>query len=187
MKKIMVLIAAGMMVLSIHESQAQRFSVATNMLEWASLGTMNIEGSYSVSRRWSIVAGARYNPFSFRKAIPEKQFQLRQQSYSIGARIWPWHTWSGWWFAGKGRYQEYNFGGIISSETSEGDRAGVGLYAGYTHMLGPHLNIEFGLGVWGGLDWFRTYTCQICGVMVDEGRKTFVMPDDVMISLVYIF
>ncbi len=181
------MIALGLLSLGGAECMAQRFSVSTNLLDYASLGTMNVEGSYSVSRRFSITACARYNPFTFRKSVPEKQIRLRQQSYGIGIRMWPWHTWSGWWFAGKARYQEYNFGGLVSRETSEGDRAGMGLYAGYTHMLGPHFNIEFGLGVWGGVDFFRTYSCQVCGMTMDEGRKAFVLPDDLMISLVYVF
>ena len=119
--------------------------------------------------------------------MPEKQIQLRQQSYSVGLRVWPWHTWSGWWFAGKGRWQEYNFGGILSPETNEGDRYGFGLYAGYTHMLASHFNLEFGLGAWAGIDFYKTYSCQVCGITLDSGRRSFVLPDDVMVSLVYVF
>ncbi len=170
------------------DCRAQRFSLSTNLLDYVSLGTLNVEGSYSVSRRFSITAGARYNPFVFRKAQPERQFQMKQQSYSIGFRMWPWHTWSGWWFAGKGRYQEYSFGGLMNNpETQEGDRAGIGVYAGYTHMLGPHFNIEFGLGLWGGLDFYRKYSCQVCGKTLAQGKKGFIMPDDALISLVYVF
>ncbi len=182
-----ILIIAGLLVLASAECRAQRFSLSTNFLEWASLGTMNVEGSYSISRRVSLTAGARYNPFTFRRANPERQFQLRQQSYSLGVRMWPWHAGAGWWLAGKGRYQEYNFGGIVGRKTREGDRAGLGLYAGYTHMLSSRLNLEFGLGVWGGLDFYKLYSCQVCGITLDQGRKGFLLPDDVMISLVYVF
>ncbi len=179
--------AAGLLSLCGNICMAQRFSVSTNLLDYAALGTMNVEGSYSLSRRFSLTAGVRYNPFTFRNGLPEKQFQLRQRSCGVGIRMWPWHTWSGWWFASKVRYQEYNFGGLVSPGTSEGDRVGMGLYAGYTYMLSPHFNMEFGLGAWGGLDFFRRYSCQVCGVTVDEGRKAFLLPDDVMISLVYVF
>lgn len=166
---------------------AQRFSVSTNLLGYAALGTMNAEISYSVSRRFSITAGAVYNPFTYRKDVPDKQLQLRRRSASLGIRMWPWHTWSGWWFAGKGKYQEYNFGGLVSPETKEGDRVGLGLYAGYTHMLGPHFNLEFGLGAWAGMDFYRKYSCQVCGVTLEDDEKPFVLPDDIMISLVYVF
>ncbi len=187
MKKIVALVIALVFSLSALECRAQKFSLSTNFLDYLALGTLNMEASYSISRKYSLMLAARYNPFTFAGSDPEKQFQLRQQSYAMGVRMWPWHTWSGWWFAGKLRYQEYNFGGLLSRRTSEGDRAGLGLYAGYTHMLGPHLNIEFGAGFWGGADFFRTYSCQVCGITEDEGTKAFILPDDIMISLVYVF
>lgn len=167
--------------------KAQKLSVSTNVLDYACLGTLNAEVSYAFSRHWSFVAGARYNPFTFRNDEPERQFQLRQQSYAAGVRLWPWHIWSGWWFASKIRWQEYNSGGIISRRTSEGDRIGAGLYVGYSHMLAPHLNMEFGVGVWSGADLYCTYSCQTCGLTVDQGRRMFVLPDDIVISFAYVF
>jgi hypothetical protein len=185
MKKI--IIAAILFLAMSHGGAAQTFSVSANVLDYLCLGTMNADVSYSLSRRWSITAGARYNPFTYRRGDPDKQFQMRQQSYSIGARLWPWHTWSGWWFAGKLRYQEYSFGGIRSPETREGDRFGAGLYAGYTYMINPHFNIEVGLGVWSGLDIFRCYSCPVCGLTLQKGNTHFILPDDIMISFAYVF
>lgn len=166
---------------------ARKFSVSTNLLGYAELGTMNVDASYAISRRLSLTAGVRYNPFTFYKGDADRQFQFRQQSYSVGVRLWPWHTWSGWWFAAKGRYQEYNMTGILSRSTSEGDRLGAGLYCGYTLMLSDHFNLEFGAGAWGGLDIYRTYDCPVCGVTVDEGKRGFILPDDIMISVAYVF
>ncbi len=188
MRNKLIISLLGFLLLFGGECRAQRFTVSTNLMDYLFLGTMNVEGSCSVSRRFSITAGARYNPFIFRAETPERQVQMKQQSYSLGVRMWPWHIWSGWWLAGKARYQEYNFGGLMNNpETQEGDRAGLGFYAGYTYMLGPHFNLEFGLGFWGGFDFYRKYSCQVCGVTVDEGMKGFVRPDDAMISLVYVF
>lgn len=178
---------AVLLVLWCIPSVAQKFSVSTNVLGYLSLGTMNADVSYAVSRRWSLTAGVRYNPFTFRSSDPEKQFQHRQQSYALGARLWPWHIWSGWWFASKVRYQEYNSGGLISAETSEGDRFGAGVYAGYTYMVSPHVNLEFGAGVWAGKDHYSRYSCQRCGVTVSKGEEFFVLPDDIMVSVVYVF
>lgn len=187
MKRFAIILAVAAFAISSLKSEAQTVSLSTNLLDYACLGTLNADVSYSLSRRWSVTAGARYNPFTFRKGDPDKQFQLRQQSYSLGARLWPWHTWSGWWFAGKLRYQEYNSGGIRSLETREGDRFGAGLYAGYTYMLTSHLNIEFGLGLWSGLDVYRCYSCPVCGVTLESGKAHFILPDDIMISLAYVF
>ena len=187
MKKCLKLICIIMFAVFCHDAGAQTFSVSTNLLGYARLGTMNMDASFAVSRRWSLVAGARYNPFTFRAGDPERQFQSRQQSYSVGMRVWPWHIWSGWWFAGKIRYQEYNTGGIISPVTEEGDRFGAGLYSGYTQMLTPSLNIEFGVGLWGGMAAYRKYECPVCGPIVQEGNKFFIRPDDIIIALVYVF
>ena len=186
MKKLILSLAVLLSALSSFEAEAQRFSLSTNILGYSCLGTLNAECSYSVSRYWSLTLGAEYNPFTFRKG-QEDQFQLRQQSYTFGARLWPWHTWSGWWTEGKIQYQEYNYGGIVSRLTEEGDRTGVGLYAGYTYMASPHFNIEFGLGGWTGSDLFRKYSCQHCGSLQDSGRRWFVLPDDIMINFVYVF
>lgn len=183
MKKIYLLLSA--LVLSCSTVSAQKFSLSTDLLGYAALGTMNLDASCALSRRWSLVAGIRYNPFSYGSG--DEQFQLRQQSYSFGARLWPWHIWSGWWFASKIRYQEYNMGGIMSSETEEGDRLGAGLYSGYTYMLSSHFNIEFGLGLWAGIDKYRRYSCPKCGITVGDGDRGFILPDDVTVSLVYVF
>lgn len=166
---------------------SQNTAISTNMADYAMLGTMNIALSHSASRHWSLEAGAKYNPFSFNEGDAEKQRQNRQMLFSAGVRYWPWHVFSGWWFSGKAQYQEYNQGGILSRETSEGDRFGGSFGAGYTYMLRKHLNLEFGLGMWAGYDSFVTYDCPRCGVSVDSGKKFFLLPNDIILALTYVF
>ena len=168
-------------------ANAQNLSISTNLIDYASLCTLNLESSYAVSQHWSISASARYNPFTFNKGDADNQFQYRQQSYALGARFWPWHSFSGWWISGKVRYQEYNWGGILSRETEEGDKVGLGLSGGYTYMISRHFNVEFGLGAWAGRAWYKKYSCPVCGLTVDNGRKWFLFPDDFMISFAYVF
>ena len=175
-RKIMIL--SVVLMCACMSCRAQQFSLSTNILDYACLGTVNVDASYSVSRRWSLSAGARYNPFTFMKGDPDTQMQLRQQSYAVGARLW---------LGSKMRYQEYSFGGVWSDETTEGDRCGLGLYVGYTHMLSRHFNLEFGLGCWGGIDFYRRYSCPVCGLLMSAGRKLFILPDDLMISIAYVF
>ena len=186
MRRLFMICAACLTLISM-PSYAQSVSVSTNLIDYACLGTLNIEASYSLSQHWSLTACARYNPFTFRKGEADRQFQYRQQSYAFGARFWPWHTFSGWWLASKLRYQEYNHGGIFSRDAEEGDRGGIGLSAGYTYMISRNLNVEFGLGAWSGMSWYRRYSCPVCGLTVEKGRKWFLLPDDVMISLAYVF
>ena len=168
-------------------TRAQKMSLSVNLLECANLGTLNMDASYALDRHWSLTFGARYNPFTYHEGNPDRQFQYRQQSYAAGVRLWPWHIMSGWWFAAKFRWQEYNAGGMFSQQTREGDRYGGGLYAGYAHMLTPHLNLEFGVGMWAGADVFTVYSCPSCGLTLKSGVKGFVLPDDIMLALVYVF
>ena len=182
-----ILIIPAVFLLYCLPSAAQRFSFSTDLIGYLCLGTINADVSMSLSQKWSLTAGARYNPFSFLSDDPERSYQLRQKSFSMGARMWPWHNASGWWFATKLRYQEYNMGGIISRETREGDRFGAGIYSGYTHMLSTHLNIEFGVGLWSGIDFYRKYSCPSCGLTLESGKGIFFLPDDIMISLAYVF
>ena len=148
---------------------AQRFNISTNLMEYANLGTLNLDVSYGVARNWSVGAGVRCNPFKF-ESERRGVFFNRQQSYSVGARYWLWHINTGWWFGSKLRFQD-----------------GVGMYAGYSYMIFPHFNIEFGLGMWGGGGSYRSYSCPVCGITVGEGNKMFILPDDGMIALVYVF
>lgn len=183
MKKIIatatLVLAAGLAL------AAQEVSLSTNLADYAALGTMNMEATYGFARHWSVNAGVKYNPFSFGEG--EKAMQLRQRAVSAGARFWPWHIYSGWWMGAKLQYQEFNEGGIVSPETSEGDRYGGGLAAGYSRMLGKHFNLDLGLGMWAGYSVYTTYACQVCGHKVDSGSRFFVLPNDVILGINYIF
>lgn len=165
---------------------AQRWSASSNVADWARLGTMNAEVSYSLARHWSIAAGAKYNPFTFGDSGPE-QIQSRQRVFALSGRFWPWHVWSGWWMAGKFQYQEYNRGGLGSPETEEGDRIGGSLSGGYAYMLTPHINLDFGLGLWSGYAKSVTYACPKCGRRLAENNGIFLLPDDILVSIALIF
>lgn len=168
------------------EADAQRFNISTNLLEYANLGTLNLDASFGVAKNWSVEAGVRYNPFSYESAR-RGVFYNRQRSLAVGARYWLWHLNSGWWLGSKLRYQEYSSGGWRSAGAEEGDRYGVGMYAGYSYMIFPHFNLDFGLGLWGGGSAYRRFSCPVCGVTEAEGGRAFILPDDLLISLVYVF
>lgn len=166
---------------------AQRMSVSTDIAGYADFGTLNAELSCSVSRHWSAVAGVRYNPFMFKAGDDNHDVSSRQRSFSAGGRYWLWHVYSGWWFGGKLQYQEYNRGGIRGPETREGDRYGAGISGGFTYMLSRHFNFEVSAGLWGGYDVFRVYDCPVCGLTDSEGRGAFLLPNDISLSISYLF
>lgn len=186
MQKKLILLLLCALCLSHFSASAQKLSVATNAVDYMYFGTLNAEGQFALAQHWSLSAAFRYNPFTF-KNNTDDQFQNRQRTFSLGSRYWTWNTFSGWWFSLKGQWQEYNEGGVASLETSEGDRFGAGLGAGYTLMLNKHFNIDFGLALWGGWETYTVYACPNCGRIMDEGSRTFFKPNEALISLLYVF
>lgn len=182
MKKLFITFCLAMSVLSL---RAQELALSTNFADYAELGTLNLEASYGVARNWSVSAGAKYNPFTYK--IKGNAVQSRQRSFSAGVRYWPWHIFSGWWFSAQVKYQEYNRGGISSPVTFEGDRFGAVLGTGYSYMLAPYLNLELGLALWSGYDIYTRYACQSCGKKTGEGGKYFILPSDILLGLTFIF
>lgn len=164
---------------------AQRFQVGANALDLACLGTLNAEFDVAVDRHWTVGVSGKYNPFLY--GDYPRRFALKQRSATVSARWWPWYVYSGWWVSGSARWQEYNMGGIMSPRTEEGNRYGGGVTAGYSHMVSQHFNVEFGLGIWGGVKRYTVYACPTCGEKLESGVKTFVLPSDAVVSLYYVF
>ena len=184
------------MCISAAAATAQTWAVAVNAADAVELGTIGVEGSAAVGQHWSVHANAKVNPWTFGKvnkgdALFQEpnpdQKQNRKQVYAIGARWWPWNVYSGWWIGGKGQYQEFNYGGLLAETSREGDAFGAGFSGGYSLMLKEHWNLDFGLGFWTGWMKYTTYACPSCGKVVDEGQKWFILPNEAILSLVYIF
>lgn len=184
MMKRFITVFAGLVV-SCLPLLSQNISVATNLPDWANMCTFNLQAGYALSQHWSLDAGVKYNPFSFGDDSDARQ--SRQRSVSAGARWWPWNVYSGWWGAAALRYQEYNTGGFETSRTREGDRMGAAIKGGYAMMLTPYLNLDFGLGVWGGYDVYTVYACPRCGRVVADGAGYFFKMSDIIVALSFIF
>ena len=201
MKKLVVVFLCIM--LGAFTAMAQRWAVAVNAADAIDLGTISVEGSAAVSQHWSLHAGAKVNPWTFNKhntwnglfSEPDPdQKQSRKQVYAVGARWWPWNVYSGWWVGGKAQYQEYNRGGLrlpigVGNDggAEEGDAFGAALSGGYSLMLKEHWNLDFGLGVWGGWTKYRKYEYPENGKLIEQGHKWFFLPNEVILSIVYIF
>ena len=166
---------------------AQDFSLSTNLMDYVSLGTVGAEFSVGAGRHISINASARVNPWTFHKGDANRQMQNRHQTYAAGIRCWPWHIYSDWWISCMAQYQEYNRGGVYSQRTEEGDAWGLSVGAGYSIMLHEKVNLDLGLSAWGGRKTFVTYACPSCGKITGEGSDWFLMPNEITISIAYIF
>lgn len=174
-------------MLSPLDLKARDYAVSSNILQYADMLTLNAEVSVSMSRHWTLGAGALYNPFRFKVGKEGRDISRRQRTFYGGGRYWPWHVYSGWWVFGKAQYQEYNSGGLFKPETKEGDRYGAGLSLGYTYMLTPYLNLELGAGFWGGVDIYKVYSCPVCGITEGSGKKIFFLPDNILLALSFVF
>ena len=163
-----LLAAAGLAMALCLSASAQQWSVQTNLVDYANFGTLNIEGGMLTQNSAE---------------------SARQQLFGAGIRWWPWHVYSGWWAGTRLQFQEYNRGGINPKDkrTSEGDRYGLGLSGGYSYMINPHLNLDIGVGFWGGWDRYTTYSCPVCGLVLDKGDRAFILPNDILLALVYVF
>ncbi|MBR0255694.1 MAG: DUF3575 domain-containing protein [Bacteroidales bacterium] len=177
--------------------QAQVFSLSTNVLDWANLGTINAQAGLAFSQHLSLHAGARYNNWNFGSAEKGTAFQNRARSALLGLRYWPWNVYSSWWVSARAQVEEYNRGGLLKRPlTEEGLAAGVGLGVGYSRMLSRHWNLDLGLGGWFGKAWYTQYRCPRCGRVVsrDDGTpvrdatRWFVLPsNELQVSISYIF
>lgn len=181
-----VAVALGLLTLASASGLAQQWAVSTNLADYAALATLNLDVSAAVHRNFSVGASVNYNPFTWNQG-EEKQFQLRHLDVDLAAKWWPWHVYSGWWLSAAARYRCYNFGGIVSPSTEEGDAVGMAASAGYSLMIGSHLNLDFGLGLWAGRTWYTRYACPRCGMTLEKGSRPFVLPDNLIISLTYVF
>ncbi|MBR3450449.1 MAG: DUF3575 domain-containing protein [Bacteroidales bacterium] len=197
MKNIILSIALLLLLCLTHSLFAQELSLSTNLLDWANLGTANLQAGYSFGRHASLHAGVRYNNWNYGSAERRTAFQNRARTLSAGARYWPWSVYSSWWFGMKAQVEEYNRGGLLRrAQTEEGVAAGLGLALGYSRMLSEQWNLDLGVGFWGGKTWFTQYRCPRCGrIRLDEdgdpvrdATKWFLLPsNDLQISLTYIF
>lgn len=152
-----------------------KFAIGTNLGGLISGATVSVEASAGVSRHLSIDAAARYNPW----------FEAyRQRSVALGPRWWPWYVYSGWWFSGKARYQEFN---AVEELSTEGDRYGGSVSVGYSRLLGKHFNLDIGFGMWGGYEVYSVYECETCGTIREQGEKYFLRADEFVIAVTYIF
>ena len=141
-------------------ANAQTISLGTNAVDWVNLGTANVEVGISVGQHFSITTGGRYNPWSFSSKRHDAPMHNNVKVAYAGARYWPWYVFSGWWVGVKGQYEQFMQGGFWRPMLEEGTAIGAGLSGGYTWMLHKHLNLEFGIGMWGGryTDYSR-YQC----------------------------
>lgn len=170
-----------------------RWGLSTNLTDWALFGTLNMEAQFSVAQHFTIDALAKYNNWTFGNDSEETRSRYAQRTFAVGVRYWPWYVYSGWWFGARGQYRQYSHGNVFGIDhKEEGDAYGLGLSAGYSIQVASWFNIDLGIGAWGGIKDYSRWEqkgvgCPTCGRLTESGRKFFILPDDVQVSLMFIF
>lgn len=192
-----LLIVSGILLPSV--AGAQTFSVSTNVIDWADLGTMNIEAGLVLTRHFSAHLDTRINPWLFgetgdmdeKYGIPiedgRKIFCNKKTSVGLALRWWPWHVFSGWWFRAKAQFSSYDRGGLIHKTRTIGDAVGLALGFGYSFMLSPNWNFEIGLSGWGGMTRESYKESMMTPIISEPVWKPFILPDEVVVSFAYVF
>lgn len=162
------------------------WAIAANVADAFTFGTMGVGLQFAVSRNVTLEAKGRYNPWIWNDK-ENRQFHYRHQTYSVGARWWPWYTFSGWWVSGALQYQQYNRAGIIVDYAREGDAFGLTVGAGYAVQIFPWMNIDLGWGFFAGYHKYNKYACPVCGKLLETADKPFILPDFITINLMFVF
>lgn len=170
-----------------YDEEGRRWSVSTNLADWADLITMNISSSASFARRSTLGVTLKYNPWMFNHGT-EKQVNHNVRSVSVDYRFYPWYVYSGWWIMARAQACEYNVGNLFGRKFSEqGHAVGGGIGFGYEYMLFRNVNIDFGISGWAGYKWFKKYDCAFCGYPTEDGHGPFLRLDNVFVSLNFVF
>lgn len=178
---ILILLGTGM------AARAQKVSLNTDLVDWGYFGTINLEAGISVSQHFSLMAGARYNPWEFKTRLDKDMYKKQITEY-VGARWWPWYVYSGWWVGAKVQHSYFSETGMWRPALENKQAIGAGLSGGYTLMLHKNLNLEFSAGLWGGRYYkYKLYECPECMVLRTDEPRNFLDIEDISISIMYIF
>ena len=77
---------------------------------------------------------------------------------------------------------------VLNQSLKKGQSIGAGLSAGYTFMLNERLNLDLGLGFWGGYRLkYNRFDSPATMVPMNAASKGFIAPDELTVALMYIF
>ena len=169
------------------EKDYRSFALATNLLSWLNLGTINIEAQYEVARHWTVEGKIKYNPWTLNKNVVG-QFQENQRGFAIGGRWWPWYSFAGWWIGADAQFKNYRTGGLPWFKTpEEGTAVGASLGFGYSVLITKWFNLDFGISGWAGHKTFTNYEDSRFLTPTNKSSKWFVAPNELSVSAVFIF
>lgn len=150
-------------------SPAQFYSARTNLIGLAT-GNINLEGSMTLNRRWSLHLPVQYNPFVFKD-----NRQFRNLTVMPGVRYWFVESYSNFFVGMNTLASGYSIGRIWNKKRYEGEGYGIGLSIGKAYPLSKTWNIEWELGGRRGLG--EVQRIPLPGMRRLPGQKTRMVSD----------
>ena len=186
-----IAVAVGMVCTQ--EACAQKWSLGTNLVDYVNFGTLNLEGQVALSRHVTLDLQTRQNPFIYNKDNRDDRIFSCRQEYFAGVKIWPWASFSGWWFKTGAQWQEYSREGLemifpfADGYSREGCAAGLVVGAGWSHMISKCINFDLGIEGWGGYERYNGMKITDGPLHFREGERLFLLPNNVTIGFSFIF
>ena len=164
---------------------ARIWAIGTDLADWAELVCPNIELHYSAWNHLGLMAGFKYNPFTFRKGTPQ-QTQMRQATPFIGVRYWFDTPFTGWYAQGRLAASVYNVANVFCDKCLEGQLVALEAGGGWSKMLSDKWNISLGAGIAAALHDTTRYLGPLCGRIDGRNRGLLIFPD-ITISINYLW
>ena len=70
---------------------------------------------------------------------------------------------------------------------TEGTAYGMTFSFGYSLMVSKGVNLDFGIGLWGGKYRYSTFSCPRCGRTLSSGDSWFILPYGTSLSVDWVF
>lgn len=174
-----ILLLLFTLFVNIHSSNAQSYSVSTNTLEWAKLGTINLDASIIIGYNWTLHLSGAYNPWTFKENKKLKHILIEP-----GVRYWTWQTYVGSYFSANLMASRFN-GGF--KKRHDGYGFGLNFNYGYAWMINRRWNFELegGLGLLAGK--YSLFECKTCGERLSADKKFLTPTPKFAANIAYLF
>lgn len=162
-------------------SPAQFYSARTNLIGLAT-GNINLEGSMTLNRRWSLHLPVQYNPFVFKD-----NRQFRNLTVMPGVRYWFVESYSNFFVGMNTLASGYSIGGYGTRNVMREKATASASPSARPTPLSKTWNIEWELG--GAAVWARynEYRCRECGAFLGRKHGWYLIPSRVALNMIYLF
>jgi hypothetical protein len=192
---IKISIISLLLVFAAGKAKSQVVGIKTNVLYWATGGTINIGAEVSLGKKLTLDLGVTGNPWVF--GPRELNRKIWHWTANGEIRFWQWQKFNRGFLGVHLLGGSFDSGGItlplgaftvLRNHRLEGGMAGLGVSYGWQWYLGPHWNLEATLGVGYMYVVYNKFGCRTCDEMLESNTvKHYFGPTKVGVSFMYLF